>query len=338
MQLLRISLKFFSYLIIKMPTVTFRGKSGRKIKMTQAAYKRRQNKRRRVASNNPAAMRAKRRFANARRPFVEVKSRSHKDLWEYMKGESTATTFDTIVNPLEPINMTTGTAVATAIKMKLLPIWSYLNPVQGVTEQDIIGTTMVAKYLTAKVQFYYPQTPQITSPRYYLVHGWVKVPVNLTAYTTPSRVEFERQDLLDHIQNHVKNYFDQDGKDEFLQFKEKSNKDFVTLGYKRIMTNRNTNGGINPTLIGSDQYSTGVLGANPVKTFVVKWPMNNRKLKYIFGTQNQVSGATNAPFMYENKSWLPFLLYYCPDADIISAGNQNSPVIAYNNKIWFTDS
>jgi hypothetical protein len=291
-----------------------------------------------IAGVSKANMRArKRKFAASRRPFVEVKSRSHKELWQYMKGSSTETEFDTIVNPTVIQHMTTGTAVATAIKMKMLPIWSFLNPIQGVTQKDIIGTTLVGKYLTAKVQFYYPQTPQVLSPRYYLVHGWVKVPCNNTAYTTPSRVDFTRENLLTHIENHVKNHFDEDGKDEFLQYKERTNKDFITLGYKRITTDRNANGGVNPQAIG-DAYASAVVGSNSIKTYHLKWPMQNKQLKYIFGTENDVSGAHNAPFMYNNKSWLPFLLYYCPDAPTITAGNANSPTIAYNNKFWFTDS
>lgn len=282
--------------------------------------------------------RKKMKFQSARRPFVEIKGRSHRELWQTMGGHpDNYPTLDTIVDPTTVINLVTGGSSSPASRMRMLPLWSYLNPVQGVTDNDIIGTSMTAKFLTAKVQFYFPTTPQLTSPRYYIVHGWVKVPVHNTAYTVPSRTDFTRQQLLTHIQNHVKNFFDQDGKDEFLQFKEKSNKDFITLGYKRITTNRNINPGVNPTnsgYIGAESLK----GSNPVQTIVCKWPMNNRKIKYIYGTQNAVHGTPGTPFLYENTQWLPFLLYYCPDKDVVPAGSTNSPALAYNNKIWFSDS
>jgi len=281
---------------------------------------------------------AKRQIAASRRPFVEVKSRSHREFWATLGGGAMYAEVDSVVDPTVLVNMTTDTTpTGQALISRLFPLWSYYNPVQGITEKDMIGRTLTAKYLTCKVQFEWPQFPSLKAPRYYLIHGFVKVPPNLTLYTTPTKSAFTRGNMLTHIENHVKSFFDQNDKEEFLTFKEKITKDFITLGYRRIRANRNVEGGINPTATGQTS-GTVIAGQNPIITTTLKWPLNNRKIKYSKGTNNDTVITGGVPFFYDNKGWQPFMMYYCPDAGDVLPSYQNSPSIAYNDKFWFTDS
>ncbi len=297
------------------------------------------NKRR--ANNLNQYRRKKQKFQNSRRPFVEIKSRSHKEFFQALGGsDGMFPEVDGVVNPLTNYSLTKKAAVdpsQPALLSKYFPVWSYMNPIQGVSEKDMLGTTLTAKFLTAKLQFTFPDTNQLTSPRYYILHGWVKIPNNLTQYTTPARSTFTRGNQLDHIYNHIIKDFDETNKEEFLQFKEKTNKDYITLGYKRVRVNRNTNTGLNPTIAGEPQGIV-IAGSNPKVNMTLKWPLNNRKLKYIRGSDNSTVVPGGVTHFYLNKDWLPFILYYCPDAGTVPVGTANSPAIAYNDKFWFSDS
>ena len=324
-----------------MVAVTYRGKSGRNVKMTQARFKKKQaaGYRRRRAANLNQYRAKKARFQASRRPFVEIKSRSHKEFWATLGGsqqyypEVDGVVDPTVLKPMVVLNQ--GQPTGDALLSRLFPIWSMMNPVQGITEKDMLGRTLTAKYLSAKVQFEWPKNPSLVNPRYYLIHGWVKIPPNLTQYTTPSKANFTRGNLLTHIENHIKKDFDQNDKEEFLIFKEKTNKDYITLGYKRIRADRNAQGGINPTSGGNPVL---VAGQNPIISMTLKWKINNRKIKFVKGTNNDTVITDGIPFFYDNKGWLPFLLYYCPDAGHVLPGADNSPAIAYNDKFWFSDS
>lgn len=294
--------------------------------------------RKKKANNLATYRRKKNNFQAKRRPFVEIKSRSHKEFWATLGGGAMYAEVDSVRDPTVLKSMTTdGTATGLAVISNFFPIWSYMNPVQGITEKDMIGRTLTAKYLTAKVQFEWPQYTPLKSPRYYLIHGWVKTPPNLNLYTTPKKGEFTRGNLITHVENHIKQHFDENDKEEFLTFKEKSNKDFITLGYRRIRTDRNANGGINPSTT-HDASTVVISGQNPIVTTTLKWPLNNRKIKFVKGTNNDTVITQGIPFFYDNHGWQPFMLYYCPDAGEITPGYQNSPSIAYNDKFWFSDS
>lgn len=283
------------------------------------------------------AYRRKAQFAAKRRPFVEIKSRSHYDLWISVGGSTTFPNVDTITNPMVLQNMTNDDVDRTPKRAHLFPIWSYMNPVQGVTENDMVGQTLTAKYLKAKVNFQFPSVLQTNNPTYYLIHGWVKVPLNLTQYTTPTRTGITRSNLIQHILNHITRDFDENNKEEFLQFKKAERKDYIVLGYKKVRPNQNQlQVQPAPSLDGT---STVALGRLNVLNLSFSWPCNNRKIRYEKGTDSTMTGS--APFFYDNKGYIPFLLYYCPTAgEGLGPGNgeSKSPSIAYNNKFWFSDS
>ena len=278
---------------------------------------------------------AKRKMAAARRPFVEIKSRDHHQLWEQFGGSTTFPNVDTITNPKILVNMTNTDS--TPKRSHIFPIWSYMNPTQGFTENDMLGLSLVGKYLTAKVNFQWPSEPQTNNPKYYMVHGWITIPPNNSVYSTPSISSYTRSQLLQHITNHLSRDFDQDTKEEFLQFKEAQRKDFKILGYRRVKPNQNTLQ-VQPT-VNPDTTNQIALGRLGQLNLTFKWPLNNRKILYDRGQDQTMSGS--APFLYDNKGWVPFLLYYCPSAgEGIGPGNgtTKSPSIAYNDKFWYSDS
>jgi hypothetical protein len=312
-----------------MPTKTITRKNNPKL------YKRVTNYRKRRAANLATYRRKKMKFQAKRRPFVEIKSRDHKELWETFGGSTTFPTVDVITDPTVQQSMIDENG--NPLRANIFPIWSYMNPVQGVTEKDMLGTTLTAKYLTAKVNFRFPAMLQTNNPKYYMVHGWVKVPPNLTQFTTPTRSGYTRTKLVQHIVDHVNRDFDEGGNQEFLQFKEATNKDYIILGYRNVKPNQNH---LQAQTLISAGTSEQVLGKLPEVNLTFKWPMNNRKIKYVRGTDSTMTGS--APFYYDNKGWLPFLLYYCPTAGDMEigpgTGQTKNPTIRYNNKFWFTDS
>lgn len=284
--------------------------------------------------------RKKQNFQSKRRPFVEVKSQSHSELWKKLGGSTTnPTAGDVITDPRILKNMTTPDMTASPLITQFFQIWSFLNPLQGLGSSSMIGKAVTGKFLTTKVHFEFPTEPQPTNPRYYLVHGWVKVPLNRTLYTTPTRDDTTRESIILHIQNHLKRDFDESRKEEFLKFNEKIQKDYIILGYKRVAPNRNQQ-----QLPGQVVFNTATAGnvyhgVNSDKDYVLKYPLNNRKITYSTGSQTAMPPpGISKPMFYPNKSWLPFFLYYCPDAGHVSNGHANSPSIAYDNKFWFTDS
>lgn len=326
-----------------MPTTTITRKRNPRV------YKRVTTYRKKRAANVASYRRKKMKFQAKRRPFVEIKHRSHRELWTTMGGDSTYnTTVDQVSNPtvnqsmyLPPDTTVVPNLPARYALTKVFPLWSFMNPVQGVTSNDMLGQTLTAKYLTAKVQFLWPKNIQLKNPRYYIVHGWVKTPCNLTPFTTPTRTGFTRKQLLDHISNHILKDFDQNDKEEFLQFKEKTNKDYVVLGYKRIRAQGRDAGGLPNTMVYNSTADSNVThGTPPPVNMILRWTMSNRKIEYSKGTQT--SPVNDVPFFYPNKSWLPFFLLYSPDAGTSlnegAVSIDNTPGISYNDQFWFSDS
>lgn len=318
-----------------MPTFKSK-KTGRAIRRTGTAL----TKYKRVQRKNKTVYRKKKaNFAAKRNSFVEVKGRSHSDFWAYLGGAPGVNAIvDHVQDPRVLKSMTGESPTFTPLVSAFMPLWSYMNPIQGVTEKDMLGTTLTAKYLTAKIMFNFPDNVQLKNPRYYMVHGWVKIAPNLSPYTTPNKAAFTRKNFIDHIYNHIKVDFDEHTKNEFLQFKERSNKDYIVLGYRRVAPNQ-----VRQQITPAAEYNTaGVLtlhGKPSPKQITVKWPLNNRKIKYTRGTNNDTIITEGVPFYYDNKGFAPFLLYYCPDAGtLVAAGEGFSPSISYDNKLWFSDS
>lgn len=288
---------------------------------------------------------AKRKMAAARRPFVEIKARDHKALWVTMGGTELSPVVDNVTDPTVNQNMTTnvgGTYVPH--KSHFFPLWSFLNPVQGVTDADMIGTQMVPKYLTCKLTWTWPSVLQANNPKYYLIHGWCTTPMNTTEFTTPKTADLTRAQIITHVTNHVRRDFDESVKKEHLQFKPIETKDYTILGYKRIRPNNNSNQIAPANVVAAPITSMGAPAVIQQEgrlgqiNMAFKWPLSNKKVQFSYGATSAPSGT---PFLFNNKGWIPFLLYYCPSAgEGIGPlnGQDNSPSIAYNDKTWFSDS
>lgn len=291
---------------------------------------------------------AKKVMAKKRAPFVEIKSRSHTELWTTMGGTTIAPVRDTVVDPKVLVTMATVNTNPASNNIPFIsygfPLWSYYNPVQGVGDNDIIGRSLTMKYLTAKVHFEFPINAQVNNPRYYLIHGWVTMAPKLTGFTTPIREQFTRSQLLEFIDDQVVNNFNNDADDEFLEFKEKQNKNFKILGYRRIKPKKDELQ-VDPAMyLQSTTVRPQTYGRPSPQNHTFRWPLNNRKLRYTTGQTD--SSVPDIPHLYLNDAgtFLPFLLYYCPDTQYISRGadgnypDNTCPIIGYDNKVWFSDS
>ena len=305
----------------------------------------------RKAAFKPAA---KKKQARKRAPFVEIKSITHTQLWEKMGGLG-GSAVDTVKDPKILQHMATLNTNIQSNNIpyisRMFPIWSYLNPVNGTGDNEMIGRSLTAKYLTARVHFEFPVNAQFQNPRYYIIHGWVTKPCVLTQFTSPVKTAYTRSLLLEHIADMVVNEFNNDADDEFLDFKERQNKNYKILGYRRIKPKANELQ-IQPT---AHTTATSIVpqtfGSPSDQNHTFKWPLNNRKIRF---TTGQSVAPVTTPFLYSNDGdWLPFLMYYCPDTDKIPQVTSNigeppvpvthypdnqCPKIAYENKFWFSDS
>jgi len=260
---------------------------------------------------------------------------------------------DTVSDPKHPQYMATTSPDPTLNNVpfitKLFPLWSYMNPIQGTDDNNMIGRSLTAKYLTARVHFEFPKKPQVKNPRYYLIHGWVTQPPGLTQFTNPTKVNFTRSAMLTHLHSMIVEDFNNDSPDEFLDFKEKQNKNYKVLGYRRIKpTQKDLQ--VQPEMLIKQDGTTinpDVYGSVSPQNHVFKFPLNNRKIRYTKGLTQQ---GVQVPFLYPNDkgTWIPFLIYYCPDTDRVPQDvtptgqaiypDNQCPTISYDNKIWFSDS
>eukprot|EP01050_Picozoa_sp_SAG11_P020721 SAG11_NODE_3544_length_2379_cov_103.728509_2_plen_322_part_00 len=292
----------------------------------------------------------KKRFAIKRAPFTEMKSISHSELWQKMGGTG-LNIVDHIRDPRILDHMATSTITPSSNNIpfisRMFPIWSYMNPVNGTADNEMIGRSLTAKYLTARVHFEFPVNAQLKNPRYYIIHGWITKPHCLSDFTSPVKTAYTRSDLLNHIAAQVVDDFNNDADDEFLDFKEKQNKNYKILGYRRIKPKANENQIDPAAYLTATSIVPQTFGQPSDQNHTFKWPLNNRKLRY---TTGQTVAPVSTPFLYTNDGdYVPFMLYYCPDTDKIPQVTSGSPPIttypdnqcpkiAYENKFWFTDS
>jgi hypothetical protein len=265
--------------------------------------------------------RRKQQFANARRPFVECKSRTHEEIASEINNATEMidpTDFNIIPND-------TGGSTPVAQTVVQLPVWSYCNMTQGLGESEMIGLQCYSKYLKAKLQFKLPDGAEAITHQcdMYLVHGFVKAPYGATSFTTPTAPLTTRADYKAYIKNHIKDFFDQ--REDKLRFIPRQNTNLQILGYKRIKNNRNTN-------LGVGHYGTAQ-GTFPMINMSCYWPM--KKKTYYTPGKDQ---SNNLQFLYPNTTKIPFMCVYNPTAAQFQAGTQYCVKVAYNDSHWFTDS
>lgn len=288
----------------------------------------------------PTKFQQRKKFAAKRKPFVEIKSRDHKALWTDMGG--TAADRDTVLDPYVPRHLITP-GINAPQKLTQLPVWSYVNPVQGFTSEDMLGQYLTPKFLKMKLSLRPPKaylaqpvpgSNRDASPRLYVIHGWMTNAINNNAFTTPTRDGMTRAQFLTYMSNHISQKWMNTGRQNSLDFREATQSDIKILGYKRIRQPKDNNISIPLEGQAITTTSTTTIGQQPVVEFSLNWKLNNRKVKYVKGTNTM----TDIDFLYPNDSWIPFVLLYQPDSDYQASGQNYSWSYAYNDKTWFSDS
>lgn len=281
-------------------------------------------------------------LAKTRRQFEEMKSYSHEQLAIDLGVTSMNPVVDHIYNPTVLQNMTSSTG--NAMTSKIFPMWSFYNPKQGFDDESMIGSKRINKFCKCKMVFQPPAHPQVDNPKYYLISAWITLPINNTEFSTPTKAAFTRAELISHILHAVQKNFDENQKREFVNFNPIETKHYKVVSYRRIKFDQN-NQSINPQMAiepGVTVYPQ-TYGKASKQNHSFTWKLDATKnTQYTAGTTPTSSAAV--PFLYPNKSWLPVVIYYCPDAGDPDGsagagsrdGNDNNPIIYYNNQTWFT--
>lgn len=217
----------------------------------------------------------------------------------------------------------------------MLP-WSFLSLNQGVTNDSMLGTNLYSRFLKQKFEFSFPlgtNTVGFTSPaNYYLIHGFVTVPLNRTQYTTPTHAATNRSHFIDHVDDQVKQYFN--ASNDKLSFDSKTRTGVKILGYRRIK--QQTKSITMPQMLSTTGYegsTTTILGGVAPVYMSCNWP-TKRKVHYTPGTASE--DVEDTSFFYPNWSWIPFSLVYCPDF----AAQQSTQGIKWksDNAHYYSDS
>ena len=216
-----------------------------------------------------------------------------------------------------------------------------INPVpflcmqQGIGEDEMIGLSVFSKYLKTKLQFKLPEGAYaIQHPcDVYLVHGYIKAPMALTSFTTPTAPNNTLTDTKTYLLNHIKDFFD--NREDKLRFIPKNNTNISIKGYKRIKANRNATLGVPAQAYANSTVSPGykTVGANPIINESVTWK-TNRKVHYTPG----VAVSPTLAHFYPNTSWLPFCCVYNPTFASFTSGADYTIKVAHNTAHWISDS
>ena len=214
------------------------------------------------------------------------------------------------------------------------------------------GRDIYSKLTAMKLRFDFPEDQwsirdNYTAPTVY--HGWIKKTMFKTSDTTPPPVQVVRQTFIDMINHELENQFDE--ANDKLDFRDRRPSQYVILGKKSIMPNRNKSIAIPLIHVGDHQSggpsagdpfndNSGMRGALPPVFHTVKWNVNRK-----IGLQASMSWADSAgqgpPRFYPSDCWLPFLVIYNPSfvKQIQDDTNQNGQIlVSYNSVHYYTDS
>lgn len=278
----------------------------------------------------------KKQFQIRRAPFVETKINSSDSLMLELQMAPEASSAGMWNSLTYPTNVDNGDAHT------LLPIAPYVFTTQGTDDHNMIGRGIFSKYLKTKVEFTLPMgNKTIRHPaEVYLIHGWVTQPVGATAHTTPNDKNVSYTDFQNHVNNQIKQYFN-DRLDK-LRFIEKNQSNLKILGYRKLKVRNSTNLGITPQVYESGLNDV-IVGAPPTINMTCSWPCM-KKLHLTKGQQFVAPNAHTTDFYYPNHSWIPFMMVYNPtfasytDPNIYPPGDEPVITCRYNTQHYFTDS
>lgn len=316
----------------------------RDLKKLENKSKKKPVRRRRSTSLKKTAPRKKfqKKLAVARRSFEEMKSYSHKELAQDLGVTTVTPVVDNVYDPTIPQSMTSATQ--NPLISKIFPMWSFYSAKQGFSDQSMIGSKRINKFLKCKMVFEPPANPQLDNPRYYLISAWITNPVNLTDFTNPTKSAFTRAEMIQHILKSVQKDFDEAGVNEFVNFNPIETKHYKVVSYRRIKFDQNSNA-INPqqSIVPGTTVFPETYGKQARQNHTFTWKLNPAKnTQYTMGTPGAL--GVPLPFLYTNNSWLPVVIYYSPDANApdnnagagTRTGPDNNPKIYFNNQTWFT--
>lgn len=265
---------------------------------------------------------AKKNFVKRRSPMVETKKRTQ---------ELTAT--GTAAPNGVPNGITTTHAINFDHAYEFVPVWSFLSMTRGIGADQMIGNSVYAKYLKQRIVItlgHGNSTPGVAgiAEELRVIHGWVTAPLCLSAYTTPNNTALDRGDLQVHIQNQVKEFFDDRG--DPLRFQPKNPSCLKILGNRKVVRKASQYNMQPHAVYDTDQAEIVYEGTGDEVTVNCTWPMN-KKIHYQESTHQ--SGEADH-WYYPNHSWLPFTMFYSPRFGATLAG----PTYRYNNVFYFSDS
>lgn len=196
-----------------------------------------------------------------------------------------------------------------------------------------------------------PETPQ----NYHLYWGFVNTKMGLSGFTTPTATTCTAQDIENHINLRVQDFFNE--RKDRLQFIPKTSNTMQIIGKKKITPPWSTQSGRTPvsSIIEVDNPNNvkDFHGSIPDTLIKIKWPLN-RKIHFqptnlIGGTNQQLDGSTPTVF-YKNWDWMPFAVIvnynidHLPE-DVVPAVNDNSyertrrvPQVLVNDITYYRDS
>lgn len=275
---------------------------------------------------------AKKQFKNARRPFVEGKTRSMVDVLKSNVPEASQINYLALSTTYPGYGEQT---VPLDDAFTVFRLDSYMQQQRGLLDYQMIGNSIYVKYLKAKIKIDFPPTFLLTKPaKLYLLHGWITTPLNLTDVTNPAAHTVTMAQVNAHVNERLRQYFNET-QDELL-FRPKA----WDNGIKVIKKQE-----IKPDLqeqfsIAANQPSgpSSMYGAVPSVHKSCTWNVN-RKIHY----QDSTDGAGLTDHLYPNQGWLPFMCLYNPDfrhfePDRDGQDQGNRIRILMNNQIWYSDS
>ena len=280
--------------------------------------------------------RNKKQFKNARRPFVEGKTRSLTDVLASNVPEASQppnTLAESVNYPGLGLTSVLLDDAYTSLQMS-----AFTQQQRGLLEHQMIGNSIFVKYLKAKIKIDFPPINILTKPaKLYLIHGWMTTPPNWTTATTPAINTATTADLQNHINQRLRNYFNE-LQDQML-FRPKSYDNGIKVIKKQeICPDLQKQFSIpaeQPSGVGS------LYGSIPSVMKSCSWTVN-RKIHFT----DSDNGVGLTDYLYPNNSWLPFMVLYNPDfkaftpdaGDPAPTREGNRLHVLMNNQIWYSDS
>lgn len=264
---------------------------------------------------------ARKQMAIRRAPLVELKTRTCEEVWSEL-GAGTI-----IPNPMLEAFVPHDNAITNITPLAT----SYF--IQGTKEDQMIGRSLYARFLTQKIEIKFPQGANLLSipAELYLVHGFVKTSPNFTGRTDPLARDATYTDIRDRITQQVGDYFDD--RTDKLRYIPKKGSTLEILGYKKIVPKLQNQFSVPPTVT---DYPSENVGAVPLMNMTIKWPMSVK----VDVEQGAVLQQSDPDFHYVNVGQkVPFSILYNPMwEDWTPVNNDQSIGVRSNGILYFTDS